>query len=127
MKKPVSLKGKRCFSEVFTNGRRFRSTGLQCAVVRNCGVTDGGACAKKPADCSFKIGIVIGRRFGNACERNKAKRRVRAMVDHYRQSLSGDWCMAIRIFDEFKGMEYLDGLSSFQNMMSKAGLIRDVR
>ncbi len=127
MKKPVSLKGKRCFNEVFTKGRRFRSTGLQCVVVRDCGVTCGSSCVKKTGQCSYKIGIVIGRRFGNACERNKAKRRVRAMVDQCQQSLSGDWCMAIRIFDEFKGMEFSNAFSSLENMLSKAGVIRDIR
>ena len=126
MRKSVSLKGKRCFTEVFQKGKRFRVKGFQCALIRDCGVARAESfCFHKTATCSFKIGIIISRRFGNACERNRAKRQVRAMVDTLESELSGNWCMAIRIFDDVKEMSFENELLFFQDMFKKAGIIRE--
>lgn len=46
------------------------------------------------------------------------------MVDLSRQEFVKNWCMAISIYDEFKGMSFKEGLASFQDLLKKAGIIR---
>ena len=125
MKKSFSLKGKRCFNGVFQNGRRIRTRGLQCVVTAKCGVpgAEGFSCIRKNDDPAVKIGIVIQRRYGKAHDRNKAKRRLRAICDSYLPSFRDGYCMAIRISDEFKGISFAEAKTAFGQMMKKAGVI----
>jgi ribonuclease P protein component len=125
VQKSVSLKGKRCFSEVFNKGKRIRVKGLQCSVIRQCGGSEKPFCCATSGVTPYKIGIIISRRFGNACERNRAKRRLRAIIDRLSSEFAGHWCMTVRIFDEFKEIDFNDGISSFQDMCRKAGLFRE--
>jgi hypothetical protein len=46
------------------------------------------------------------------------------MVDTVKSELAGNWCMAIRIFDDVKEMSFKDEFLSFQDMLKKAGIIR---
>ena len=125
MRKSLSLKGKTCFGEVYRHGKRFRARGLQCAVMNECAASENPFCCDRSGDTPRKFGIIINRRFGNACERNKAKRRVRAIIDSLSSDFSGCWCMTIRIFDEYKDTPFLEGAESMKYMFRKAGIIRE--
>jgi hypothetical protein len=46
-------------------------------------------------------------------------------VDTLKPELSGNWCMAIRIFDDVKEMSFKEEILSFQDMLKKAGIIRE--
>ena len=124
MKKSYSLKGKRCFSGVFNSGKRFRARGLQCTVAAGCGMpgVEGFTCNRKN-DSDVKIGIVINRRYGKAHERNKAKRRLKAICSSSLPGFKGGQCMMIKITDDFKHMSYQDAGAAFEQMMKKAGVL----
>jgi len=47
------------------------------------------------------------------------------MIDTLTPELSGNWCMAIRIFDDVKEMSFGNGLLFFQDMFKKARIIRE--
>jgi ribonuclease P protein component len=69
MKKAARLKGKREFDTVFSEGRALANSFVVLKSVPNSiGVN--------------RYGIVAGRRLGNAVERNRVKRRLRAMVSN---------------------------------------------
>jgi ribonuclease P protein component len=93
-------------------------------VVNDCGIALNGECGKK-GNCSYKIGLVIGRRFGNACERNRAKRRMRAMCDAIAPDFAGDWCMAIRILDDYRDADFREVRDALRDTFLRAGLIRN--
>jgi hypothetical protein len=48
------------------------------------------------------------------------------MIDEMAPQLAGRWCLAIKIFDDFRGMEFREGFHFFQNMLSKAGVFREI-
>jgi ribonuclease P protein component len=125
VRKSLSLKGKTCFGEVYRKGKRFRVKGFQCAVIRHCAASENPFCCDRSGNSPQKFGIIINRRFGNACERNKAKRRVRAIIDSLSSDFAGSWCMTIRIFDEYKETPFLEGAESFKYMCRKVGIIRE--
>ncbi|MGL4369365.1 MAG: ribonuclease P protein component, partial [Spirochaetota bacterium] len=70
-----------------------------------------------------KIGITINRRYGKAHERNKAKRRLRAICGRSLPSFKGGVCMAFKITDEFKIMTFVEAGDAFEQMMKKAGVL----
>jgi hypothetical protein len=47
------------------------------------------------------------------------------MVGILKSELTGNWCMAIRIFDDVKEMSYKDEFLSFQDILKKAGIFRE--
>ncbi|MFA5056446.1 MAG: ribonuclease P protein component [Dehalococcoidia bacterium] len=67
MKKAARLKGKKEFDTVFTEGRSWANNFVVLRAVPNSAGVN-------------RYGIVAGRRLGSAVVRNKAKRRLRAMV-----------------------------------------------
>jgi ribonuclease P protein component len=68
MRSPRSLSGKAEFAEVFAHGRRGRSDGLTVWVLSQSG-------AGEP-----RIGMAVPARAGGAVKRNRARRRLRALL-----------------------------------------------
>ena len=64
----LPLSGSHRFDVVFANGTRIRRGGITIVAV-----------ARRPGPA--RVGLVAGRRVGGAVVRNRAKRRVRAVLD----------------------------------------------
>ena len=94
-------------------------------VTAKCGVlgAEGISCLRKNDDSDVKIGFVIQRRYGKAHDRNKAKRRLRAICDSFLPDFKGGYCMAIKIGDDFKEMSFADAKAAFGQLMKKAGVV----
>ena len=84
---------------------------------------EGFTCSKKNDSSDIKIGITINRRYGKAHERNRAKRRLRAICDANFSSFKGGGCMAFKITDEFRDMSFAEAGAAFEQMMKKAGVL----
>lgn len=123
MKRCFSLKGRKCFNEVYHKGKRIRGRGIQCSVLRKCEHAES-SCPNGGDLSPLKIGINIGRRYGNACARNLAKRRIRSIIDQFMPLFDGGWCMIIRIHEEFRTQDFTEGRDSLEGVFSKAGLLR---
>lgn len=89
MKRIVPLKGRKTFQEVFKRGKRYAAEGVRISVLR---LTRDREQQVRRIYREFDrgrdivTGITISRKYGTAVERNKMKRRTRAI---FRELLPG--------------------------------------
>ncbi|MBP7602711.1 MAG: ribonuclease P protein component [Spirochaetes bacterium] len=126
MKKIYSLKGRGNYQEVFRKGRRFNSEGIQLIVLRlkskgTSSEKDGG----RPGDArSVRIGISIGGKYGCACERNTAKRRIRAICREILPSMEKGYFLVLRPTGIFGEFEYRQARDSIQSLFRMSGVLK---
>ena len=125
MKREYSLKGKTCFDNVFTSGKRYTFKGYRCVVLK---VSETGCsiCTKYKAVPPVKIGLIVTKRAGKAFARNKAKRRVRAILDEFLPCMDSGFCMAIRIDDRINNdFDYHAAKGTIAVLLQKAGVLKN--
>ena len=126
MKRLFSLKGRKYFQEVIQKGKRYYSEGVRLVVFRvieSKGMFfDGNHKERCPANP--KIGITIGKKFGNAVERNRAKRQVRAIVRDMVTDLMNNTILIISIYKEFRELNYQQARRKIERIIDKAGLLK---
>lgn len=76
MKKAYRVKKERDFQEVFHQGKSFANKKFVVYVL------------DKPENKHFRIGISVGKKVGNAVERNRVKRLIRAAVYEMKEVLN---------------------------------------
>ena len=71
-----------------------------------------------------KIGVVVYKKHGNAVQRNRAKRRIRAICDRFLPSIRNDCSLIISPMEGFKTMSYNDAVQDVAGCFQKAGILR---
>jgi len=123
VKKIHSLKGRNSFKEVFSRGRRYNTEGVQLIVLKRDGGIKG---SHGPADLQngeSRLGISIGRSYGNAVQRNRAKRRIRAMVRELLPAVKKGYYIIIRPGKGFQKAEYTGASANIRCLFKKAGIV----
>lgn len=126
MKKIYSLKGKGNFQEVFGKGKRFNSEGIQLIVLRlkSKGTSSAEGSGRFDDARTVKIGISIGGRYGCACERNAAKRRVRAICREMLPSMERGYYLVLRPTGRFGAIAYQEARDSIQSLLRMSGVLK---
>ncbi len=126
MKKAFILKGRKNFQELFTKGKRFSGTAVSIIVKKEMNVSNEIEAGRKPDACKTtgtRIGISIGKKFGNAVERNKAKRRIRAIMRELVPSMRNGNYVIIRPVPVFKQYAFSEAKDELVRLLRKAGLL----
>jgi ribonuclease P protein component len=126
VKRSHSLKGSKRYREVFLKGRRFKKEGVQLLVLRQSEYGDSGR-AKDAAynyDSGTKVGISISSKYGNAVERNSAKRRIRAICNELLPELIEGYYIVLKPDDNFKTISFSRARLNMRNLYMKAGILK---
>ena len=127
MKRINSLKGKKNFEELNLKGRRINQKEVQLIYLKRSGnskSTNDENSEVLPLPPEFKIGIPVGRKFGNAVSRNRAKRRIRAICRELLQEIDESYFIIIRPKEEFKNLSYADSKEIIKLLLKDAGVLR---
>lgn len=81
-----------------------------------------GIYTKKHDLSYFKYAISIGRKYGNAVERNLAKRRIRYIVSLYKNQLK-HMMFVIVVKPLVRELDYNDMLSQLEKLLNRAKLL----
>jgi ribonuclease P protein component len=125
VKRIFSLKGRDSFREVFQQGKRFQHKGIQIIVLRkgiNNHTTDDGGGSADDKDV-LKMGISINRHFGEAHERNRAKRQIRAIWDAHSGDMKKGFHVIVRPDARFRTLSYNEKKNILQGLLQRAGVI----
>ncbi len=71
----------------------------------------------------FRFALSIGRRFGNAVERNKAKRRIRAILTTYKNRILSTKEFVIVIKPRVKDLDFKSINDSLTNLLKKSKIL----
>jgi ribonuclease P protein component len=121
-----SLKGRNLFKEVYQKGRRIQDSGIRVYSLKSVKSEhvkpDYGNNISKDTK-QIKIAIALTKSFGNACIRNSAKRRMRAICAGLFNEMRDGFYIIIRIDSEFKNFPYDDQKRVIRSLFSRAGLL----
>lgn len=121
MKPYKSLKGKKKFREVIKKGRRYYRSEIQLIVLKAANGTENKI---NSLHKGINIGIQIGKKFGNAVTRNRAKRRIKAICGEVLQKVDNDFIIIIRPGENFKSLSYSNSKYIIVSLLTKAGLLK---
>ena len=77
-----------------------------------------------PNLCTYtRIAIVAGRSTSNACKRNRTKRRLRACMDAFFNSIKPGWDLILYARQKLDSVGYNDIQQCVQELLEKADLI----
>ena len=126
MKRVYSLKTKKNFQEVFKRGKRLNERSLQIMVLKYI-ENDNEVHARKGTSLNsyskLKIGIPISRNYGKAVERNKTRRRIKAICSEFLSELEESNYIIIRPFKGFKNLTYLHEKEIIKKLFKKANIL----
>ena len=74
-----------------------------------------------------RVGVTAGKRVGNAVMRNRAKRLMRAGIDHYLQDLVPGWDLVLVARRSLPVAGYWKTSAALAQLLGKAGLLRAER
>jgi ribonuclease P protein component len=107
------LKKSEGIRDVFRRGRAFSCAGAKLFVLKN-GLAHN------------RIGFTLARKFGNAVERNRAKRLGREAYRHLRPQLRGGFDMVLLVYPakaaEPAPVKTADRMNQLKSLFAKAGL-----
>ncbi len=127
MKRVNSLKGKKNFEKLNLKGKRLNQKEVQLIYLKRSGnpelrTTENSEALPLPPE--IKIGIPVGRKFGSAVSRNRAKRRIRAICRELLREIDESYFIIIRPKEEFKNLSYADSKEIIKLLFRDAGVLR---
>jgi ribonuclease P protein component len=123
VKRKYSLKGKKCFNEVFRKGRRYQGTYIQCIVLKKCRYSENALCHKRKNTTQYvhvKLGIVVSKHLGKAHMRNTLKRRVRATFREILSEINESICMIVLLKKNAKHISFREMHDDLWHVIRKA-------
>ena len=126
MKRVYSLKGRNLFKKVFHKGKRIQDKGIQIFFLKFDKVND-----IKPVQFNnsstdnknIKIGISLGRKFGNAITRNRERRRIKAICSELLHDMLDGFYIIIRVKKRFRVLRFQEEKSIIRSLFVRAGVI----
>jgi len=126
VKKAFILKGRKNFQELFTKGKRFSGIAVIIIVKKGMSVSNEIEAGWKPDDCKTtgtRIGVSIGKKFGNAVERNRAKRVIMAIMRELVPIMKNNAYVIIRPGPVFKQYAFSEAKGELMRLLHRAGLL----
>jgi ribonuclease P protein component len=126
VKKAFILKGRNNFQGLFKKGKRFSGSALLIIVGNEMSISKGVETGRQSDECEktrTRIGISIGKKFGNAVERNKAKRVIRAIMRELVPFMRTSNYVIIRPGPDFKRYVFSEARAEITKLLRRAGLL----
>jgi ribonuclease P protein component len=126
VKKAFILKGRNNFQGLFKKGKRFSGSALLIIVGNEMSISKEVETGRQSDECEktgTRIGISIGKKFGNAVERNKAKRVIRAFMREMIPLMSTGNYVIIRPGPDFKQYVFSEARGKITKLLRRAGLL----
>jgi ribonuclease P protein component len=125
LKRCFSLKGRTAYREVYQKGRKIKRSGFALYVQRlNKTNTPMGCLTKSEDGRRIKIGIALNKKFGNSCQRNVAKRRIRALCRELIPEMDDGFSVIIRLENEVLHYSYEFQRSILRRIMAQGGALK---
>lgn len=127
MKKIYIIRGRSLFREIFKRGRKFKGAGIRVTILK-CSEDSELFINKNQKNCNsyskIGMGIVISRKYGNAVERNRAKRRIREICREFLSEMETGNMVIINPKIGFKDQEYQISKMNMRILFEEAGLMK---
>ncbi|ERN51555.1 ribonuclease P protein component [Alkalihalophilus marmarensis] len=114
MKKEQRIKKNEDFSSVFKKGQSVANRQFVLYSL------------KKEGQASFRIGLSVSKKVGNAVVRNRIKRYVRTVFQTYQDVLPGGYDFVVIARHPVSEMDFHQVESSLKHVMKKARLLKKV-
>ncbi len=123
MKKQYSLKGKKSFREVLTKGKRYNRNGIQF-IIKN-GTESGDSFTGRNNNLVYyKIGIIVNRQFGKANIRNKARRKIKAILLDFLPFIEKDKYIIVRLFKQINLLNFQELKEEVSQILKEANILK---
>lgn len=139
MKRILALKGRKIFQEILSKGKRISSAGVTLLFEHSNRIImqkpeeakkTTGRVTKKGTDFNtnegksqaIAIGIIIGKKYGTAVERNAAKRRIKEIFRTLYPTIEKGTYIIIRPTTRFKEYSFNEAKNDIASLLQKAGL-----
>jgi ribonuclease P protein component len=127
VKKIYIIRGRSLFREIFKRGRKFKGAGIRVTILK-CSEDSELFINKNQKNCNsyskIGMGIVISRKYGNAVERNRAKRRIREICREFLSEMETGNMVIINPKIGFKDQEYQISKMNMRILFEEAGLMK---
>lgn len=124
-----NIKGRRILYEVLKRGKKLQGTGIRITVLTGnnlCELFLGNVQNTQEVGAQYSqigVGITINRRYGNAVERNRAKRRIRAIFRELNSQIECGCAIILSPTVEFKKLDYQSAKTHIWLLLKRAGII----
>jgi ribonuclease P protein component len=124
VKRIQSLKGKKTFTEVFKKGRRYRSDQMELIVLKANKIKKKSINTDKDINSRNGIyaGIQITRKYGNAVQRNRIRRQIKAVFNELFRDKTDELYIILRPNYLNKTRNFTDLRTNIATLLNKAGI-----
>ena len=121
MKKAYSLKGRKSYNKVFTNGKKYKGKAVIIFLLKSK--------YEKKSNNSFirdiKIGISLSRKLGKAHDRNRIKRRIRAICYELLDEMNTGIALVIKPGPGSREMTFEELRSDLMKVFKSSGVLNE--
>ncbi len=121
MKKAYSLKGRNLFNEVFTRGKKYRGKSVIIILLKS--QTEEKSYNSEVSD--IKIGISLSRKLGKAHDRNRIKRRIKAICHELLNDMNTGITLIIKPGPGSRDMSFEEFKSDIIKVFRSSGVLNE--